>query len=73
LPFAEASVDQSESGVVLKIRSDQIVRTSAAADIELGGGGTDQVAIGIERVQKAGLIGMSSRLDSLQRAFIDEK
>ena len=36
-----------------KIGGDQIVRTPASANIDLGSGGTYQITVGIKRVQKA--------------------
>jgi len=55
------------------MRSKQIVGTSASANIELGCGGTNQVTVGIERVQKAGLIGAGIWLNPPQRIFVDKK
>jgi hypothetical protein len=56
-----------------KIGGDQIVRTSASAHIKPGRGGTYQITVGIECVQKARLIGSGIRLNSPQSIFIDEK
>jgi hypothetical protein len=58
---------------VSKISGDQVVRTPASADVDPGSGGTYQIAVGIERVQKTRLIGASIRLDSPQCVFVDEK
>ena len=58
---------------VSKIGGNQIVRTSAAANIDPGRGGTDQITVAIERVQKARLVGPRIRLNSRQRFFVDEK
>jgi hypothetical protein len=38
--------------IVSKISGNQIIRTSAFARIELGCGGTYQITVGIERIQK---------------------
>jgi len=51
----------------------QIVGTPAAADIDLLGGGAYQIAVAIERAQKAGLIGAGIRLNSPQSVFAYEK
>jgi len=59
--------------IVSKISGDQIIGTSASADIELGCGGTYQITVGIERVQKARLIGAGIWLNSLQRIFVYKK
>jgi len=56
-----------------KISGDQVVRTPASADVDPGSGGTYQIAVGIERVQKTRLIGASIRLNSPQCVFVDEK
>ena len=55
--------------VALKIRGDQIVRTSASANIHPCGSGTDQVTVAIERIQKPRLIGAGIRLNSPQCIF----
>jgi hypothetical protein len=56
-----------------KIRGDQIIRTSASANIDPGGGGTYQITIGVERFQKAGLVRAGIRLNSRQCIFVYEK
>jgi hypothetical protein len=56
-----------------KISGNQIVRTSAAANIDLGGCGTDQITVAIERVQEPRLIGAGIGLNSPQRIFLYEK
>jgi hypothetical protein len=58
---------------VSKICGDQIVRSPAAPNILPGRGGTYQVTVGIERVQKARFVGMGARLDALQCPFFYEK
>jgi hypothetical protein len=58
---------------VSKISSDQVVRTSASANVNPGSGGTCQITVGIERVQKTLLIGVRIRLNSLQCVFVYEK
>ena len=61
------------AGLVSKIRGNQIVRSPASADIDLGCGGTDQVTVGIERVQQARFTGAGIRLNPPQCAFVYEK
>jgi hypothetical protein len=51
----------------------QIVRTPAAANIDPGCGGTYQVTVAIECVQKTRLIGMGVWLNTPQRIFLYEK
>jgi hypothetical protein len=63
----------SAAGNYFKICDNQIIRTSASANIELSCGGTYQIAVGIERVQKARLIGASIWLNSPQSIFAYEK
>jgi hypothetical protein len=46
-----------KQAIVSKISGNQIIRTSASANINLGRGGTYQITVGIERVQKARFIG----------------
>jgi hypothetical protein len=43
---------------------DQIIGTSASANIDPGRGGTYQVTVGIERVQKTRLVEAGIRLNS---------
>jgi len=59
--------------MALKMSGTQIIRAPAAADIDPRRGGTYQVTVGIERIQKAGLIVAGIRLDSRQCVFVDEK
>src|SRR6476660_7080758 len=61
------------AGDILKISGDQVIRTSASANIEFGRGGTYQVPIGIERAQKARFIEAGIGLDAPQRIFVYEK
>jgi hypothetical protein len=59
--------------MVSKISRNQVIRTSASANIGSGRGGTYQITIGIERVQKTGRIGASIWLYSRQCFFVYEK
>jgi hypothetical protein len=59
--------------IVSKISGDKIIGTSASADIDLGSGGTNQITIRIEGVQKTRLIEASIWLNSLQRIFVYKK
>src|ERR1700694_2042668 len=59
--------------IVSKICGNQIIRTSASANIELSCGGTYQITVGIERVQKARLIGAGIWLKSPQSIFAYKK
>jgi hypothetical protein len=43
---------ESATDIRSKISGDQIVRTPAAANVDLGSGGAYPITIGIERVQK---------------------
>ena len=56
-----------------KIGGDQVVRTPASANVDPGSGGTYQITVGIERVQKTRLIAAGIWLNSLQRVFVYEK
>jgi hypothetical protein len=56
-----------------KISGDQIVRSPASANIDLGSGGTYQITVGIESVQKARFIRTSIWLNAPQCAFVYEK
>jgi hypothetical protein len=58
---------------VSKVGGNQIVGTSASANIDLGCGGTYQITIAIERVQKAQLIGARIWLNSPQCVFAYKK
>jgi hypothetical protein len=58
---------------VSKISGDQVVRTSASANVNPGSGGTYQITVGIERVEKTRLVGVRIRLNSLQRVFVYEE
>ncbi len=51
----------------------QVIRSSASANIDFGRGGTYQIAIAIERVQESRCIGAGIRLNALQCIFVDEK
>ena len=62
-----------QQAFVSKISGDQVVRTSASANVNPGSGGTYQITVGIERVQKARLIGAGIRLNSPQGLFIYKK
>lgn len=59
--------------IVSEVCGNQIVGTSAAADIDLRCGGTYQITIAIERTQKARLIGAGIWLNSSQCVFVYEK
>jgi hypothetical protein len=59
--------------MISKICRNQIVRTSASPNIELGCGGTNQITVRIERVQEAGLVWAGIWLNSLQRIFVYKK
>ena len=52
---------------------DQVVRTPASANINLGSRGAYQVTVGIERVQKTGLVGAGIWLDVPQRGLVYEE
>ena len=56
-----------------EIMGDQVVRTPASANINLGGSSAYQVTVGIERVQKTGLVGASIWLDVPQRGLVYEE
>jgi len=51
----------------------QIVRSSASANIDFGCGGTYQITIGIEGIQIARRIGAGIWLNSPQRIFVYKK
>lgn len=54
-----------------EISRDQIVRASAPADIKPGGGGTYQITVDIECVQKSRYVGVEIRFNALQCTFFD--
>ena len=56
-----------------KISGNQIIRTPASANIDFGSGGTYQIAVGIERVQKTKLIWAGTRLNHRQCVFVYKK
>jgi hypothetical protein len=56
-----------------EIMGDQVVRTPASANINLGGSSAYPVTVGIERVQKTGLVGASIWLDVPQRGLVYEE
>jgi hypothetical protein len=58
---------------VSKISGNKIIRAPASANIDPGRGGTYQITIAIERVQKAQLIGSRIWLNSPQRVFAYKK
>ncbi|OIQ74564.1 hypothetical protein GALL_437830 [mine drainage metagenome] len=57
----------------MKMSGNQIIRTFASADIDFRCSSTDQITVGIERIQKARLIRAGIRLDSSQCLFVNEK
>jgi hypothetical protein len=57
----------------MKISGNQIIRTSASADIDPRSGGTYQITVAIERIQKTRLIGARIRLNLSQCVFVYEK
>ena len=71
--FANSGSRLHQQIFVSKIRGDQIIRPPASANVDLGSGGTYQITVGIERVQKTRLIRASIWLNSLQRVFVYEK
>jgi hypothetical protein len=71
--LSHSASDWTQNQIGSKISGNQIVRTSAAANIDLGGCGTDQITVAIERIQKARLIGTGIRLNSPQRIFLDKE
>src|ERR1700692_140473 len=66
-------VSTQPHAIVSKISFNQIIRTSASANIYLGCGGTYQITVGIECVQKARFVGTGIRLNSPQCIFVYEK
>jgi len=58
---------------VSEIMGDQVVRTPASANINLGGSSAYHVTVGIERVQKTSLVGAGIWLDILQRGLVYEE
>jgi hypothetical protein len=53
------------AAIVSKMGGDQIIGAPASANIDPGRGGTYQVTVGIERVQKTRLVEAGVRLNSL--------
>jgi hypothetical protein len=60
---------EAAHAIVSKIGGNQIIGTSASANIEPRRGGTYQITVGIERFQIARLIGPNIRLNSPQCTF----
>jgi hypothetical protein len=56
-----------------KISGNQIIRTPASANIDFGSGGTYQIAVEIERVQKTRLIWAGTWLNPRQCVFVYKK
>ena len=61
------------AGFVSKIAGDQVVGTPAPANVEPGSGGTYQVTVGIESVEKTRFIGTSIWLNAPQCVFVYKK
>jgi hypothetical protein len=61
------------TAIASKIGGDQIVRTSAAANIDLGGSRAYQIAVCVKGSEKTRLIAVGIRLDAPQGIFVDEK
>jgi hypothetical protein len=61
------------TSIGMKMRGNEIIRTSASADIDPRSSSTYQITVGIEHIQKARLIGPGIRLDSFQCVFVYEK
>ncbi len=58
---------------VSEIMGDQVVRTPASANINLGRSSACPVTVGIERVQEAGLVGARIWLDVPERGLVYEE
>ena len=58
---------------VSKICSDQIVRSPASTDVNLGSRRAYHIAVAIERVQETGLVGAGIWLNSPQCALVDKE
>ena len=58
---------------VSEIMGDQVVRTPASANINLGGSSAYPVTVGIERVQETGLVGADIWLDVPERGLVFEE
>src|ERR1700692_4575928 len=63
-------VDARSGRNVSEISRNQIIRTSASAKIDLGCGGTYQITVGIESVQKTRFIRAGIGLNSPQLTFV---
>jgi hypothetical protein len=72
MPVVEGKPSFIRAGVS-KISGNKIIRAPASANIDPGRGGTYQIAIAIERVQKAQLIGTRIWLNSPQCLFAYKK
>ena len=70
---ADSSISEGQPPISLEMSGNQIVRTSASADVDLRRGGAYQITVAIERTQKARLIGAGVRLNSSQRVFAYEE
>lgn len=56
-----------------KICRDQIVRTPASTEVDLRSRSAYRITVAIESIQEAGLVEARVRLDSPQRALVDEE
>src|SRR3984957_7971633 len=56
-----------------EIQSRQVIGTSAASPIDLGGGREDQVPVGIEGAEEAGFVEPHGGLYALERIFAHEE
>jgi hypothetical protein len=72
MPVVEGKPSFIRAGVS-KISGNKIIRAPASANIDPGRGGTYQITITIERVQKVQLVGARIRLNSPQCVFADKK
>ena len=70
---ADSSISEGQPPISLEMSGNQIVRTSASADVDLRCGGAYQITVAIERTQKARLIGAGVRLNSSQGVFAYEE
>jgi hypothetical protein len=61
------------ASIAMKISGNQIIRTPASTDIDPRCGGTYQITVAIERIQKTRLIGARIRLNLSQCVFVYEK
>jgi len=69
----EAHGERRQAVVRSEVGTDQMIRASASACVDLGRGGVDQVAIGVEGAEQAGLVELHPGVNAFQSVLPHEK